>query len=464
LFVGREYELEQLNKLYSRGTFQLVILYGRRKVGKTALIREFCKDKPTLYYVPEEHNELLAFKSFKEMIISHFNIRDNSPLSNWEEALKTICVKSDGNELVLVLDEFPYLVQENPSLPSIIQKVIEQCYNQSKIFLIIISSSNGYVEKELLNPKNALYGLRNAQFKIEPFNFFESARFFPNTSISEKIIYYSTLGGIPQYLIQFDYNKSYEYNIIESILNKSTYLYNEPEAYLKCHIEDVNFAHNLLALLSKGDFNLERFHYKDLLIGEDLITMLKKLRELNIINRNRSVGRSIVRPWSYYHLEDNFFRFWYRFIYKNHSLIEMSMGDYLYQNKIKRDLNSHIGYVFEEICRDFLIKYNAEYKLPFVFESIGSWVGYNPTLRRPSQLDIVAVNGESAIIAECKWNNALLGASTIEHLIEKSETLKYNNKFYCFFSKCGYEEKAKAYTKEKENILLFSLEDIESVL
>ncbi|WP_163192492.1 ATP-binding protein [Clostridium thermarum] len=465
MFVGREFELAQLNKLYDRGKFQLIIVYGRQKVGKTALVKEFCKDKPTLYYVPEEHNEVLAFNSFRNQIINHFDIRDKElPLSNWEEALKAICVSSEGSELVLVLDEFPYLVKENPSLPSIIQKVIEQCYKQSKIYLIIVSSSNGYVEKELLNSKSALYTLRNAQLKIEPFNFFESSRFFPKVSITEKIVYYSTLGGIPQYLLQFDYSKDYEQNLMEYMLNKTTYLYAEPEVYLKSHIEDINFAHSLLSLLSKGDFNLERFNYNEPLIVEDLITMLKKLRDLNIISRNRSVGRSTVRPWSYYHLEDNFFRFWYRFIYKNRNLIEMNMKEYLYQNKIKRDLNSHIGYVFEKICRDFLIKYNAAYKLPFVFESIGSWVGYNPALRRPSQLDIVAVNSENVLIGECKWNNSLLELSTIQHLIKKTETLKYDNKYYCFFSKCGYDEGSKAYAKENNNVFLFTLEDIENLL
>ena len=464
MFVGREFELEQLNKLYIRGGFQLVIMYGRRKVGKTALIKEFCKDKPHIYYVPEEHNEALAFKSFKELLIKCQKVKDTISIENWEEALKSICDTSCNEKLVIVLDEFSYIAQENPSLPSIIQKVIENCMKNSQIFLIISGSSNSFMEKQLLKPESALYGLRTAQFKIEPFNFFESCSFFPDMRILDKINYYSTLGGIPQYLNQFDYSKGYEYNVLEFILTKSTYLFDEPESYLKCHVEDVHFAHNLLSILSKGDFNLERFDYKNLTTHEDLILMLKKLRELNVISRNRSVGRSVVRPWSYYRLEDNFFRFWYKFIFKNRNLIDMNMKDYLFQNKIRNDLSSHVGYVFEDICRDFLKKYNSKYQLPFVFESIGSWVGYNPSLRRPSQMDIVAVSYDNALIGECKWKSSPLGVDTIEGLIDKSETLKYNNKFYCFFSKSGYDERALAYAAERDNILLFTLDHIEKLL
>lgn len=464
MFVGRRFELEQLNKLYCRGGFQLVIMSGRRKVGKTALIKEFCRDKATIYYLPEENDESLAFKSFKELIVSHFNIIDTSEIKDWEDALKTICEQSSNRQFVLVLDEFSYAAKENPALPSIIKKVIEHCMKDSQIFLIICGSSNSFMEKELLSPNSALYGLRTSQFKIEPLNFFESSEFFPNTSIVEKINYFSTLGGIPQYLLQFDYSKSYEYNIMEFILDKSTYLYNEPESYLKCYIEDINFAHNLLSILSKGDFNLERFDYKNMITSEDLIIMLKKLREVNIISRNRSIGHSIVRPWSYYRLEDNYFRFWYRFVYKNHSLIDMNMKEYLFQNKIKKDLSSHVGYVFEDICIEFLKICNSTYKLPFVFESIGSWVGYNPLLHKPSQLDIVAIACDNALIGECKWNTSPVGISTIDSLIEKSKNLKYNNKYYCLFSKSGYDKEATALVLNRKDILLFTLEDIKKLL
>lgn len=463
MFVGRKFELEQLDKLYMREGFQLVILYGRRKVGKTSLIKEFMKDKNNLYYVMDETTEASAMDNFNKLINNFFNIDDVSSSSNsWEDCLKTIADYSRNKRLVVVLEELSFIAQNNSIFLSQLKKAIDFYFKGTQIFLIISGSANGFMEKTFLNPKSSLYGLQTAQFKIEPFSFFECSQLFPKLSIEEKVVYYSTLGGIPQYLMQFDYNKDYEANIKEFILNKSSYLYNEPETYLKAHIDDLNFANRILALLSKGDYNLERLNNKNVFTGEDLILMIKKLKNLNIISRRRSVGNSIVRPWSFYRLEDNFFRFWYRFIFKNRGLIDMNMLDYLFQNKIKRDLNSHIGYVFEEISTEYLKKLNAEYKLPFVFESIGSWVGYNPVLRKPSQLDIVATSYDSVLVGECKWSQSLTTLDVLENLVLKSETLKYKNKYYCLFSKCGYEPKVLDYVKNKDNFYLFTLQDIDS--
>jgi len=463
MFVGRKFELDQLNKLYMREGFQLVILYGRRKVGKTALIKEFIKDKYCLYYALDESTEATAMDNFNKLISSFFNIEELSPLTiSWENCLKAIADNSGNKRLVVVLEELSFIAQNNSLFLSQLKKAIEFFFKGTQIFLIISGSANGFMEKTFLNPKSSLYGLQTAQFKIEPFSFYESSQFFTNLSIEDKIIYYSTLGGIPQYLMQFDYSKDYESNVMEFILNKSSYLYNEPENYLKAQVDDINFASKILLILSKGDYNLERFHNKNVSVGEDLILMIKKLKKLNIISRRRSVGKSIVRPWTFYRLEDNFFRFWYRFIYKNRGLIDMNMIVYLFQNKIKRDLNSHIGYVFEEISTEYLKRLNAEYKLPFVFETIGSWVGYNPVLRKPSQLDIVATSYDSVLVGECKWSQSLTTVDVLENLVLKSETLKYKNKYYCLFSKCGYEDKVFDYVKNKDNFYLFTLKDIDS--
>lgn len=464
MFVGRDFEIEQLNKLYSKTGFQFAILYGRRKIGKTSLIKEFSKDKPTLFYVPEEHNEALAFNSLKCLIFKNFNVPSSTPINTWEDAFKVICSEARNKKMVLVLEEFPSLVQENPSISSIIQKVIESQMKDSQIFLILSGSSNSFIEKQLLSSKNALYGLRTAQFKIEPLDFFNSAKFFKGLSIEDKIKYYSTLGGMPQYLNQFDYSKAYDINVIDSLLNKSSYLFGEPESYLKTRLENLNTANKILSLLSRGDFNLDRLNEKNFFMGEDLVTTIKKLKELSIIGWHKSVGRSEKRPWSFYRLEDNFFRFWYRFLYKNRTLVDMGMLEYLFQNKIMHDLHSHIGYVFEDICTQFLIKLNSNFELPFVFESIGSWVGYNPILNKPSQMDIVATSGDSVLIGECKWNGTPMAVDTIEGLIEKAQTLKYNNKYYCFFSKAGYSASAVRYSLSNKNLYLFNLEDLERLV
>lgn len=465
MFVGRSYEIDQLNKLYNRPGFQLAVLYGRRKVGKTSLVKEFCKNKPTLFYIPEEHDDNLAFNSFRNSIFKHFKLSgDKVEINTWEDAFRMICKESNGNRMLLVLDAFPSLTNENPSISSIINKVIETQMKATEIFLIIIGSFNGLTERHVINSKSGLFAFRSAQFKLEPLSFFESTQFFPNIPIYDKVKFYSTLGGMPHYLAQFDYNRSYDENVIELLLNKSSYLFGEPESYLKSKLESLSTADKVLSLLSKGDYNLERFNETNFFMGKDLIFVIKKLKELGVIKRHKSIGVSEKRPWSYYRLEDHFFRYWYRFLYKNRNLVEMGMQQYLYQNKIAGDINSHIGYVFEDICTQFLKKLNSSFQLPFVFESIGSWIGYNLSLKKPSQLDIVASSENNVLVGECKWTGSPINMNIIQSLIKKSHTLRYDNKYYCFFSKSGYNDEAKEYSLQNENIYLFSLKDIEKLL
>ncbi|MDP4089648.1 MAG: ATP-binding protein [Bacillota bacterium] len=465
MFIGRSFEIEQLNKLCTRPGFKFAILYGRRKVGKTALIKEFTRDKETLFYIPEEHNEYLALNSFRDMILKHFKLSSSkTQINSWEDAFRVICEEAKDKRIVVVLDEFPYLAQENPSISSIIQKVIEGRMKESQIFLIISGSSSSLMEKELLSSKGGLSGLRTAQFQIEPLNFFESAGFFPQASIIDKIKYYSTLGGMPQYLSQFNYSRNYDSNVIEFLLNKSSYLYDEPACYLKPELEDLKTAGKILSLLSTGDFNLDRLSEKNFFMCEDLVYVIKKLKGLNLISMRKSIGRSERRPWSVYRLEDNFFRFWYRFLYKNRGLIDMGMMEYLYQNKIMKELNSHVGYIFEDICLQFLKKLNSGFQLPFVFEAVGSWIGYNPLLKKPAQMDITATSGDNILIGECKWNGTAVRMNTVLSVIEKARTLKYANKFYCFFSRTGYSDEVIKFSINNPDIFLFSLSDIEKLL
>lgn len=462
MFLARKTELADLNKLYEKSGFQLIIIYGRRKVGKTFLIKEFCKDKPTIFFVPEEHNETLALNSFSKLIYKHFNVKENeSIIDSWEAAFNTIVNKSNNNKLVIVLDEFPYISKENPSLPSIIQKIIDHNLRSSQIFLIISGSSSSLIETQILSSKSPLYGMRSAQFKIESFDFYDSSLFFPSRSFYEKILYYSTLGGIPQYLIQFSSIKDYEHNMIENVLKRTSYLYDEPENFLRNQLSNPQLAGYILSLLSKGSFNIDTLKKDKIRNTLEFDNIVNKLLELSIISKKNSIGRSITKPKSFYKLNDNFFRFWYRFIYKNKSLIEMGMINYIYQNKITLDLNSHIGYVFEDICIQFLKKMNFQYKLPFTFENIGSWLGFNPIKKKQAQIDIVAVNDENVLIGECKWNSEPINLDILNGLIDKGELLKYSSKYYCLFSKSGFTKEVVNKSKDHSNILLFDLEALD---
>lgn len=460
-FIGREYELNSLQKLYDQEQFQFVVMYGRRRVGKTRLLTEFCKDKNSIFFVAEEHNDKLALEKFSGRILEHYGMQDFiSGFESWEKALSFLGKKSESERLVLVLDEFPYMAMANHSLPSLLQNLIDHELKDSKLYIVICGSSMSFMEKEVLSYKSPLYGRRTAQFKIEPFDFYESAKFFPNYSLEEKLKAYGILGGIPQYLLKFDDEVSIEENIKNHILDKSSYLYEEPAILLKQELRQPALYNSIIESVATGSSKLNEIATK---VGEEnakCANYIKSLLELQILKKEIPIGEKETSRKTIYSVKDNLFRFWYRFVFKNTGLIEQEMVDYVYEEKILPDMNDYLGGVYENICMDFLKAENKAGALPFIFEKIGRWWGNNPLKKREEEIDILAVSKSAALIGECKWRNQQLGMEVVSSLMEKAQALNYENKYYMFFSKSGFTEDVIALAKASNNIYTFDLEQL----
>lgn len=454
-FIGREYELNSLEKLYSENTFQFVVMYGRRRVGKTRLLSEFCKDKNAIFFVAEEYNDKMALEKFSKKILEHFHMDEwIRGFDSWEKAFLFLNQKAKNEPLVLIMDEFSYIVSANHSIPSLMQNLIDHQLKDSKLFIVVCGSSMSFMEKEILSYKSPLYGRRTAQMKIEPFDFFDSIKFFPNYCLEDKVTAYGIVGGIPQYLLKFKDEISIEKNIKNQILEKSSYLYEEPAALLRQELREPALYNSIIEAIATGSSKLNEIATK---VGEDsskTSNYIKSLMELEIVDKEIPVGEKANSRKTIYSIKDPLFRFWYRFIFNNIGPIEQEMIDYVYEEKILPELNDFLGGTFEKICVDILKSKNKSMELPFVFEKIGRWWGNNPIMKREEEIDILAVSKDNALIGECKWRNQLLDMTVINSLIEKSQALKYKNKHYIFFSKSGFTGDVINFSKHNEKFIL----------
>lgn len=461
MFIGRKFELENFKKLYIKNEFQFVVMYGRRRVGKTTLISEFCKDKPTIFYVAEEYNDKMALQSFSDKILDYFDMKDFiTTFETWEKAFMFLAKQSKDKQFVVVIDEFPYIANANKSIPSMLQNIIDHHLKDTKLFFIICGSSMSFFEKEVLSYKSPLYGRRTAQFKIEPFDFYDSSLFFPTYTIEERVKTYGILGGIPQYLLKFNNKLNIEENIKEVILNKTAYLYEEPKNLLKQELREPAVYNSIIEAVSKGSTKLNEIATKTGEPTEKCAKYIKTLLELKILSKETPIGEKESTRKSIYKIQDNLFKFWYKFVFDNVTLIEQEMIDYVFNKKIESELNAYLGFIFEDICIQFISKKNKALELPFVFETIGRWWGNNPSKKRQEEIDILAVNKTDAIFGECKWKNEVIDMEVVNSLIEKSNLLNYDNKFYILFSKSGFSSAVIKYAKDNKNVFLYDLNNI----
>lgn len=460
-FVDREEEVSFLEKLYKSGEFQFVVVYGRRRVGKTTLLKKFHEGKPSIFFVAEEFSEKKALETFSRQIFSFFNMDDVlPPFASWEKAFRFITERARDKRLVLVIDEFPYLVSASKYLPSLLQNLIDNLFVDSQLFLIISGSMMSFMEKEVLSYKSPLYGRRTGQLLLLPFSFFEARKFFPGYSFEDQLKVYATLGGIPQYLLAFDPGKGYYENVKEKILNKMSFLYEEPKFLLRQELREPAVYNSIIEAIATGNSKLNEIATKVGMETAKCSTYLSSLITLGIVEKLSPVDIYKNKRNSIYRLKDHFFRFWYRFVFPHTDMIEMDITDVLEENIIKPQMNSYLGPVFEEVSIDYLKELNKKGRLPFIFQKIGKWWGNNPVMKSEQEIDIIAYDGKNALFAECKWTDKKLDVDTYHNLVEKSAIFEFQRKYYFLFSKNGFATGLQNLARESGNVFLVTGKDM----
>lgn len=459
MFTGRENELNALNKLYGSGKFEFAVIYGRRRVGKTALISEFTKDKAVIFFTGVETNEKQNLDNFSRCIMEYnTGIPVDSAFSSFQSALEYVFELAKSKRLVLVMDEYPYVARASKSLASTLQLLIDKNKDSSRLFLILCGSSMSYMEDQVLAYKAPLYGRRTAQFKIIPFDFFEACRYFTRLSGVDKALAYGIMGGTPQYLMQFDDNLSIEENIKNTHLNPSSFIFEEPNNLLKQEVREPAIYNAVITAIATGSSRMNEISNK---IAEDssvCAAYIKNLIALGIVKKESPYGEKSSRK-TIYSIEDNMFRFWYRFVPENTSVISRGAADLAYK-RIAPELSSHMGGVFEDICKQYLWKILLEGKCEVNFSDLGRWWGTNPKTRSQEEIDIMGADRDTALFGECKWTNEKVDRGVLETLVERSTLFSYKKTHFYLFAKTGFTKGCMERANELGNVTLVSYEDI----
>ena len=459
MFIGRGTELEELNRLYSKDSFEMAVIYGRRRVGKTYLINEFCKNKLNIFYVAIEQNNKGALESFSEKVLEILPAASSfiDVFISWEKAFEYIADQSKNQRIILAIDEYPYIATGNQSISSVLQKVIDTKFLTSKLFLILCGSSMSFMENQVLGYKSPLYGRRTAQLKIEPFDYIDSRKFFPQYSMIDQILAYGIVGGIPQYLSNLSKEGSLMDGIYYNYFIKDGHLFEETASILKQELREPATYNSIITAVANGANRLNEIATKTGEESNKCSKYLSTLIDLHIVKKEYPLGVEVSRN-GIYSLCDNMFKFWYKFIPENMTNIEAGMGKILIDKKVIPQMPDYMGRIFEEICIQYMIRRNTTLSLFFMFDKIGRWWGNNSIKKRQEEIDILATSGNMAIFGECKWRNELLGVNVLNDLIEKSGVLtQYQDKYYMLFSKSGFTKELLDKASTMDNVELVDL-------
>lgn len=460
MFVGRERELESLNKLYTSDRFEFVVIYGRRRVGKTALINQFISDKSAIYFMGVESNAKQNLENFSQNILEFgTGIQADTAFVSFQAALEYVFKLAGEERLILAIDEYPYVARSSKSLASTLQLVIDKYKDSSKLMLILCGSSMSYMEDHVLAYKAPLYGRRTSQMKILPFDFADTCRYFKDFSSADKAMAYGMVGGTPQYLLQMDDRLSIEDNIKNTFLNPTSSLFEEPENLLKQEVREPALYNAIITAIATGASRMVEISAK---VGEDssvCAAYLKNLMALGLVQKETPYGEKVSRK-SIYAIDDNMFRFWYRFVPENSSMISRGAADLVYK-RIEPHLSDYMGKVFEEICRQYLWKLLLSGESPVQFKDLGRWWGTDPFTRSQAEIDIMGEQDKDrALFGECKWTNKKVDAGVLETLIRRSKMFRYRGVYLYLFAKNGFTKECMEAAGRMGNVTLVQYREL----
>lgn len=464
MFIGRESELASLNRLYASDKFEFAVIYGRRRVGKTALINQFIKDKKAIYFMGVESNAKQNLENFSKNIMEiETGVEVETTFVSFQAALEFVFKFAEKERMILAIDEYPYVARSSKSFASTLQLLIDKYKDSSKLMLILCGSSMSYMEDHVLAYKAPLYGRRTAQMKILPFDFADTCQYFKKFSDEDKALIYGIVGGTPQYLLQMDDSLSIEDNIKNTFLNPASSLFEEPENLLKQEVREPALYNAVITAVANGASRMAEISTK---VGEDTSVCsvyLKNLTALGLIQKQTPYGEKISRK-SIYVIADNMFRFWYRFVPENNSIIARGAADLAYK-RIKPFLSDYMGNIFEEICKQYLWKLLLNGESPVEFKDLGRWWGNDSSTRSQAEIDIMGEQDkDTALFGECKWTNEKVDVGVLEKLAGRSLLFHYNNVYLYLFAKNGFTKGCIDKADHMGNVILVTYNEILKLL
>ncbi len=461
MFYCREEELQTMNRRYEKGRFECIVIYGRRRVGKTALINEFCKGKPTIYFSALNASSQENLEALSKAIYTCKNPDSSAAPTyrNYDDALDEITAMAKRQRLVFVIDEYPYLAKAEKSFSSRLQHIIDRQWQDSRLYLILCGSSMSFMEYQVLGYESPLYGRRTAQLKIHALTYREMTRFHPNLSAQDQALLYGVTGGIPHYINKLDVEGDLDKALLENLFNASAYLFEEPENLLKQELREPAMYNSIISAIAGGAVRLNEIATK---VGPEsgvCTKYLKVLLDLGILKKETPITEKPGKK-TVYMIDDNFFRFWYRFVPRNMSVIGAGRMRLVYEQAAKKYYPDYMGLVFEKMCREYLTRYAKN--LPILLSTVGQWWGTDSKTKKEVQIDIVGapVEGNEYLIGSCKYRNEKIGVDELELIQKYASVFRKDGVFHYFiFSKSGFTP-ALLEKGERGEVVLLTLDDL----
>lgn len=457
-FIDREQELAYLEEEYEREEASLIILYGRRRVGKTALMSKFMTDKKSFYFLVTEESETSNRNAFKEMVADYTGntLLKMSDVKEWLPIFQVLTDFRPQGKLILMIDEFQYLGKSNPAFPSVFQKIWDTILKDRNVMVVLCGSLISMMESQTLSYTSPLYGRRTGQIKLKqiPFRYYKD--FFPEKTRKELIEYYAVTGGVPKYIELFE-GGSDIYNAIQrNILRKSSFLYDEPNFLLQREVSDIGTYYSIIKTIAAGNQKLGKIAGVLETKQTGITRYLKTLIDLDILEREVPITEENPEKSKrgLYRIKDNFILFWFKFISPNLSMIESGHGDLAMQKIQQNFIDNHVGFVYEDICCEKMWQLNAENTWAFNFEKVGRWWD------NQEEIDLVALDfsGKNIIFGECKYWKGPVGLDVLEQLKRKAKNVEWNrdsrHEYYVLFSIHGFTKELEEYAAQHKNIVL----------
>ena len=459
-FVDREQEMATLQSEYERDGSALVVLYGRRRVGKTTLISEFIKNKKALFFLASEESESQNRLAFQEKAADFLNsnLLKNVEVKSWDVLFRAIMDSHFDSKPVIVLDEFQYLGKSNPAFPSVFQRIWEEILKDRQVMVILCGSLISMMQSQTLAYDSPLYGRRTAQIRLKQIPFAYYHQFFPDKSRKGLIEMYAVTGGVPKYIELFSQSKDIYSAIEKCVLNRSGYLYDEPYFLLQQEVSEVGSYFSIIKAIAAGNTKLSSIAGVLEVKSTSLTKYLKTLIDLDILEREVPVTEDSPEKSKkgLYKIKDNYLRFWFAFVYPNMSFIESGHGR-IVMDKIRKSLvRNHIAFVYEDICRERMWEINAEGVWPFYFSKLGRYWDSK------EEIDIAAIDpdGKNLILGECKYWQEPVGVSVLRELEAKAKTVSWEKEkrktWFVLFSVNGFTEDLRAEAAARTDLRLYA--------
>jgi len=460
MFVNRTSELRLLEQRYASDQAELFVLYGRRRVGKTELLARFCEGKRHIFYVADLAAEAVLRSSFSAAVNAvQVGVEAPAPVYNsWEDIFTVLARLAQTERLVVVLDEFPYLVAAVPPIASVLQRLWDRLLSKTRIMLILCGSYIGMMEETVLAYRAPLYGRRTAQYLLEPLEFADAQLFYPEYSPEDRVRAYATFGGTPAYLKTIISNRPLQANIQENILTRGAFLYDEVRFILQQELREPRNYFAALQAIASGRTRLNEIKQAAGLDGA--MAYLDTLQQLQLVERVVPVTETQPHKSrrGLYRLKDHFLRFWFRFVHPNRSQLEMGANGPVLTTAVLPHLDLFTGPVFEDVCRQFLWRAGQSGQRPFVPTQVGGW------WRANEEVDLVALDENNALVTECKWTNRPAGTDILENLERKAKLvlpeLAGRRLHYGICAQSGFTEPLRQVAATRTDIRLFELADV----